>query len=136
MFFTSTDCKILRRALDELTSWLSDNAKIHLARLGISQAGRQPPDWTELDDEINNVRAFLSEEASEGKQITDEWLPLLKRGLIILRRREANRIHRYQQQTHHTAVLAELDAELAAIDKFIDQGWFRETPPRKTPKVT
>lgn len=132
--FDPNESAVIQKALEFFGGWIQRNV------LNLVQDAQKTADCRDLDSHLGK----LTREASSGGpvggpdkvRISDSFLPLLKRVLIVYRREEAVRIQHFQDKTHHLEVLGALDAELETIDRFTKQEWFLDTTPRQIPTLS
>lgn len=121
-------------AIKYFRHWFSSNVADFFEKEGLGDSRRRPSDWIKLFDKTVDLLNEVSK-SSVIISISDEYLPLLKRALIVWRRAEAVRIQELQEKTHHLEVLGALDKDIQILDDLCKADWFSRTAVAPIPRV-
>lgn len=125
------DRQELRGAVTNLNNWIAEHIEEPVSRsFGFRPAALR---------DIFNLLADLTTQINAANPdcvINKKLLPWLKLSVIHERRTRADQREIRSSRTFNPSVLEHLDEQVAPIEQFLDQEWYRETQGQNLPKLT
>ncbi len=95
-----------------------------------------PPEVIDLENQLGQLVDAFTVNAPLTVDLSNSLIPIFKRMMIEVRRRNVPEIESRQEKTHHPYLLQMLDEKLRPITELMEQEWVSEVEPARIPLLT
>jgi hypothetical protein len=92
-----------------------------------------PPDVLEVVQQVDQLYDVFREKDALAVDLPESLIPIFKRMMIEVRRKNVSKIESRKEATHHPFLLKTLDEKQKPIDDLMAQDWLRDVIPMRIP---